>query len=315
MIKVPEAGYQYPLSPKIEESVPPDGFIKLEVAVDALGKDMFPTRWSGDERGYFKTGYGGQSFRSKIEYETDCAFRDAVLLAQCELASEIDGGDPQQRFNFFKTVPDDNEPLITWGDLPALSVQQKKEVEKRLSAKFKKALAVRQRREDVESVFLLQFLRAGTLTASYVAIDGQVTAFAPHAWETDIGRRSFECGWIELETNDGKSTIRPILIKERELLEHLSSSLPAKSLSKSKTSDSAKPLGPRYSKAKVRNWYQAYVKGMEKSATIPSRDQDWSAACEHFEIQIPRSFVRELRGEHAPKSWKVKGRRRSDRTN
>jgi hypothetical protein len=91
VMKLRTSGYNFPLGPKVEKAPVPVGYMELEKAVDGLGKDMFPTDWTGEERGYFKTGSFDQKFRSKIEYETHSAFRDAVLYAQCELECDLRG--------------------------------------------------------------------------------------------------------------------------------------------------------------------------------------------------------------------------------
>ena len=64
---------------------------------------------------------------------------------------------------------------------------------------------------------------------------------------------------------------------------------------------------PRHSRAKVRTWYQLHVKRVLDEGGKSSRDDDLDAAREYFGISISRGFMRELRREFAPESWKSKG--------
>jgi hypothetical protein len=307
MPKIPTNGYSNPLGPKIEKAPLPVGYIELAAAVDVLGRDMFPADWTGDERGYFRTGAWNQQFRSKIEHEVDDAFRDAVLFAQCELECALYGGDPKKRYELRKTPVDDEEPFMPLGDLPTLSKEEMQEIESRLSEKINAALDVRSRREKVEDVFLRQLLWSGSLTANVVAIDGKIAAIKSHIWGSDEGKRIFERGWLELDKGNGWTTTRPVLIKSSDIEPNLSSSLATKPLTQSGTGEDTMPSAPRFSPAEVRIWYcervQRLVKGGEKS----SRDQDVSDAREHFDMAIPRDFIRDLRREIAPENWTAKG--------
>jgi hypothetical protein len=315
MPKIPTNGYSNPLGPKIEKAPVPVGYIELNAAVDVLGTDMYPGEWTGDERGYFRTGAWGQKFRSKIEHETDDAFRDAVLFAQCELECELYGGDPKKRYKLRKASVDDKEPFMPLGDLPTLSKEEMQKIESHLSDKFKAALAVRSRREKVEDVFLRQLLWSGSLTANVVAVDGKVVALKSHIWGADEGKRIFERGWIELDKGGDSTSTRPVLIKASDLEPHLSSSLKAKPLSSDIGAEPDIDAPPRFSKAAVRSWYQDYIEGFAKESKKPSREEDLIAAREHFSVSIPRDFMRDLRNELAPLEWKAKGapkRRNSD---
>jgi len=286
----------------------PVGYIELEAAVDVMGRDMYPDEWTGNERGYFRTGFGGQKFRSKIEHETDVAFRDAVLFAQCELECEIYGGDPNKRYELRKTpINDDEEPFMPLGDLPTLSKKTMQEIESRLSDKFNAALAVRSRREKVEDVFLRQLLWSGSLTANVVAIDGKIAALKSHIWGSEEGKRIFERGWLELDKGGGWTSTRPVLIKASDFEPHLSSSLKAKPLSSGIEAEPDIDASPRFSKAAVRSWYQNYIEGFAKESKKPSRDEDLIAAREHFGVSIPREFMRGLRRDLAPEEWTAKG--------
>ncbi len=307
MIKVPTSGYKYPLGPKIEKTPIPVGYMELDKAVDALGKDMFPTDWTGEERGYFKTGYFGQRFRSKLEYETDSAFRDAVLYAQCELECEMYGGDPQQRYERRKSPADDDEPFVPMGALPTLPADKMEEIENQFSEQIAEAKAARDRRGKVEDVFLRQLLWSGSVTASFVAIDGKIAAMEPHSWGSEEGKHTFERGWVELDKGGGWTTTRPVLIEDSALETHLSSSLKAKPLRSNDVLKDETIAPPRFSEAAVRTWYQGYIEGFAQEAKKPSRDEDLKAAREHFRILIPRDVMRGLRRDLAPEGWTARG--------
>tara|TARA_Y100000589_G_scaffold305962_1_gene320330 strand:- start:455 stop:1345 length:891 start_codon:yes stop_codon:yes gene_type:complete len=291
----------------MEKQLIPVGYLELGNAVDALGNDMFRTAWTGEERGYFKTGYFGQEFRSKIEYETDSAFRDAVLYARCELECEMYGGDPQQRYELRKAPVDDDEPFMPMGDLPTLSADKMKEIEGQFSEQLAKAMATRERREEVEDVFLRKLLWSGSVVANFVAIDGKVTGMEPHIWGTDEGKLIFERGWIELDKGSGCTTVRSVLVKECDLEDHLSSAPAAKQQSKVAAERGSPSTATRFSRAEVRTWYQAYVERLSSQDKKSSRDDDLAAARKQFSTKIPRDFMRELRRELAPPEWTAKG--------
>ena len=64
-----------------------------------------------------------------------------------------------------------------------------------------------------------------------------------------------------------------------------------------------------FSRPELRRWYKERIEGLEAADSIPSRDEDWKAACEQFGKRIPRAIVREIRRELAPVHWKKGGRR------
>lgn len=217
MIKIPRSGHSYPFAPKIEKTLIPPGYIELDEAVNLLGKAMFPDAWTGDERGFFCTGVWGQEFRSKIEYETDMAFRDAVLMAQCKLECELSGGDPKQRYCLQTRPQKDDEPFMPMGDLPELSNEEMLDIEHLFADEIEQAEAVRKRRENVEDRFLREMLWPATVIAHYIAGDGRIMGIEPHTWGSPSGKQDFERGWLELSTEDGNMTVRPILIRSEEL--------------------------------------------------------------------------------------------------
>lgn len=308
MPKLPKNQYSNPLRPKIEKTPIPVGYMELAAAVDVMGRDMYPDEWTGDERGYFKSGFGGQEFRSKIEHEADDAFRDAVLFAQCELECAPYGGDPNKRYELRKAPINDEEPFMPLGDLPTLSKEKMQEIEARFTDKIDAALAVRSRREKVEDVFLRQLLWSGSLTANVVAIDGKIAALKSHIWGSDEGKRIFERGWLELDKGGGWTSTRPVLIKEADLGAHLSSSLKAKPLSHVVEDECNTNAPPRFNRAAVRSWYKKYIESFAQEAKKPSRDEDLKAAREHFDVKISRDFMRDLRNELTPPEWTAKGR-------
>jgi hypothetical protein len=218
MIKIPTSGYGYPLGPKIEKPPIPVGCVELEKAVDLLGREMFPDDWTGEERGFFGTGVFGQKFRSKVELETDRAFCEAILMAQCELECEIYGGDPAQRFHLRTTSQDDDDPFMPMGDLPRLPPQAMKEIERRFKREINQAKAVRERRENTEDRFLRELLWSGSLKAQYVNWDGRVVEIDAHIWGSAEGKRYFERGWVELSKHDGETNVRSILVHESSFL-------------------------------------------------------------------------------------------------
>jgi hypothetical protein len=225
MIKIPTSGYSYPLGPKIEKPLIPVGYIELKNAVDLLGREMFPDEWTGEERGFFGTGTFGQEFKSKIELETDRAFRDAVLMAQCELECESYGGDPKQRYKLRTTPEKDDEPFMPLGDLPRLTPEAMKEIEQRFVRELEKATAIRDRREKVEDRFRRELLWQGTLRAHCVEWGGRIVEIKPHTWGGPFGKPTFERGWISLPTDAGDEVTRPIFVLETELLSAMSGGL------------------------------------------------------------------------------------------
>jgi hypothetical protein len=66
-----------------------------------------------------------------------------------------------------------------------------------------------------------------------------------------------------------------------------------------------------FSSAKLREWYTRYVATNEENRTFPSRDDDLAAAKARFGNKIPRSALRQLRKELAPKTWTQRGRRKT----
>ena len=65
--------------------------------------------------------------------------------------------------------------------------------------------------------------------------------------------------------------------------------------------------GPRFSKAKLRKWYEQRVKDHAKDEKPPSREDDCAAALAKFRGGVPRDAVRALRRELAPVKWKKGG--------
>jgi hypothetical protein len=307
VMKVRTSGYNFPFGPKVEKSLTPVGYLELDYAVDALGKDMFPTDWGGEERGYFKTGYAGQKFRSKIEYETDSAFRDAVLYAQCELECDLRGGDPQRLYAQRKAPVDDDRSYIMEGDPPTLSTDKIKEIEEQFATQITEAKKTRGRREKVEDVFLRQLLWAGLITANYVAVDGKIVPIEEHIWGSDEGRRIFERGWLEIDKGGGLMSVRAVLITERDMEDQVSSAPAAKHRTNAAIDKVETSSAPRFSQAEVRAWYQSYVERVLDEGGKSSRDDDLAAAREYFGIAIQRKFMRDLRRLLAPEGWKSKG--------
>lgn len=217
MIEIPkEAGYAYPLGPKMEKFPIPLGYFQLSEAVERLGLSMFPSEWTGEERAVFRAGAWGMVFRSEVEYEVARNLDLAVLRAECEKNCE-DGGDPEQEFRR-RAEPqrDDGSALDFMGDLPTLSKEEMKAVEAQFSDGIERAKSVRQRRERVEDRFLLEMLWSGVLQASRVALDGRITAIPPHTWAGPNGKRDFERGWVEESGDDFGTKVRPILINQVE---------------------------------------------------------------------------------------------------
>ena len=307
VMKLPTSGYNFPLGAKVEKAPVPVGYMELEKAVDGLGKGMFPTDWTGEERGYFKTGYLGQEFRSKIEYETDSAFRDAVLYAECELECDLWGGDPQWRYERRKAPVADDQPFMMVGDPPTLPTDKIKEIEERFASQITEAKKTRGRREKVEDVFLHQLLWAGLITAHYVAVDGKIVPIEKNIWGSDEGKRIFESGWLEIDKEGRLTSVRAVLIAESDLEDHVSPAPAAKPRLNAAIEEVKTSSAPRHSRAKVRTWYQLHVKRVLDEGGKSSRDDDLDAAREYFGISISRDFMRELRREFAPESWKSKG--------
>jgi hypothetical protein len=68
---------------------------------------------------------------------------------------------------------------------------------------------------------------------------------------------------------------------------------------------------PAFSPPKVRAWYvEEYVPAMTASERSPSETDDYEAAQEIFG-RVTRDFIRDLRREHAPETWRKAGRRRN----
>jgi len=307
MIKIPTSGYSYPLGPKIEKPLIPAGYIELENAVDSFGREMFPDEWTGEERGFFGSGAFGQEFRSKIELETDQVFRDAVLMAQCELECESYGGDAKQRYKLRITPQNDDEPFMPMGDLPQLSPEAMKEIEQRFSGELIKAKAIRDRREKVEDKFLRELLWGGTLRAHCVEWGGRIVEIKPHTWGGPFGKPTFERGWINLPTDDGGEISRSILIRETDMEVHLSSPPVVRRRENDVADGENTHSAPRFSKAEVRTWYISYIEQLTINRAKSSRDGDVAAARNYFGINISRDFMRELRRELAPESWTARG--------
>ena len=307
MIKLPISGHRNPLAPKMKRAPIPVGYVELENAVDALGKDMFSSDWTGEERGFFKAGYAGQPFRSKIEYETDSAFRDAILYAQCEIECELYGGDPKHRYERRKAPVDDDGPFMPMGDLPTLSPEKMDELESRLAREIKEAEGVRDRREKVEDVFLRQLLWVGRIAAHYVGLDGKINALPSHMWGSDEGEQIFNRGWLELDKGGGWTTVRPILIRQTELEDHFAVPTKIRKHIVPGADEEVPSSTPRFSRAKTREWYKSRAERLMRTGERSSRDDDVVAAKEHFGTNIPREFLRELRRELAPEGWTAKG--------
>jgi hypothetical protein len=307
MGRIPTSGRGSPLGLRVERPLIPVGYIELEEAINLLGQKIFPGDWTGNERGFFGTGVFGRKFRSEIELEADRAFREAVLMAQCELECELDGGDPEQQYKLRTTPQNDDEPFLPLGDLPQLSSEAMKEIEQRLSAGINRAKSVRYRREQVEYKFLREMLWSGSLGAHYVAINGKINNLEPYTWGSEDGTRDFERGWVELDKGEGLTAVRPVLIKGSELRNHLFLA-PATGRQKSTASDEENtPAVPRYSRAEVRTWYKSRVEQIANSGGKSTRDEDAAAAHEHFGLSIQRSLLRDLRKELAPEMWKASG--------
>lgn len=64
-----------------------------------------------------------------------------------------------------------------------------------------------------------------------------------------------------------------------------------------------------FSQAELETWYRDRVREYVAKGEIPSREQDWSDACDRFGKDIPRSRVRALRNELSPPDWQKRGRR------
>lgn len=67
----------------------------------------------------------------------------------------------------------------------------------------------------------------------------------------------------------------------------------------------------RFSPEKVRKWYRDYVSRHDGRGIRPSREDDLSAARAEFGVNVSRPFMRELRRDLAPDSWKRPGRLKS----
>lgn len=302
MIKLPTSGHRNPSAPKIKRAPILVGYVELENAADALGKDMFSLDWTGEERGFFKTGYASQTFRSKIEYETDSAFRDAVLYAQCEVECELYGGDPKHRYERRKAPVDDDGPFMLMGDLPTLAPEKRAELESRFVSETKKAAGVRDRRGKVEDVFLRQLLWSGGIAVHYVGLDGKINTLPSHMWGSDEGERIFNRGWLELDKGGGWTTVRPILARQIELEDHFVVPTKIRKHIVPDTDEEAPSSIPRFSRAKVREWYKSRSERLMRTGERSSRDDDVVVAKEHFGVKIQHDFMRDLRRELAPES-------------
>lgn len=300
------AGVSYPLVNTIEEPPIPIGYIKLDIAVDAVGNEVFPEDWTGAERGYFKTGFFNQQFRSKIEYEADSAFRAAALFAQCELVCQRSGKDPHQMYERLKT-PVKNDETFVPVILPELPADNIKELEKQFSKQIIAAMIVRDRRERVEDIILHKLLLPGSVMAHFVAIDGNITAVEHHVWGSEEGKHAFEHGYVELEKNNGDMTVRPLFITESDLEDIILSVPSAKQQENDVTGNKVSPTSQRFSQKKVTNWYKSYVERMHSNREKSSRDEDLDAVRKEFDIKIPRDFMRGLRRQYAPEEWTAKG--------
>jgi hypothetical protein len=63
--------------------------------------------------------------------------------------------------------------------------------------------------------------------------------------------------------------------------------------------------------AAAERWFKAHIGNWALKGKIPSRDDDFEAACAEFRYSVPRPFVRDLRRQFAPDDWKAHGRRKS----
>ena len=223
MIETPENGYRYPLGPKVEEPPIPVGYIELQKAVEMLGQDMFPGEWTGEEREIIECNGYGQEFRSKVEIETDKDFRDAALMAQCELECEAYGGDPKLQYEIRRNVTENPKLYVDMKALLPLSAETLKEIEARFTDKFDLATAVRERREKVEDTFLHEMLWSGLLSAFYVDLAGKIIEIEPHIWGSAEGQNAFKYNWKEIPTYFGGTSKRPILIHETAIATALNS--------------------------------------------------------------------------------------------
>ncbi len=165
--------------------MPDDEFIPREAITfrtfrDRLGEAMFPGEWDGKEcDGRFKGSFG-HMHRSESERDADLERRHAETRKQYELAGlpmrtsrevaeHLDGGG------------DDTFVEVFHSFLP-LTPDQRGEIDRELEPLYKKALAVKHRREAVESE-LQQIFWSGTLVAFYISgVDGEKAEISRGKW-------------------------------------------------------------------------------------------------------------------------------------
>ena len=136
-------------------------------------------------------------------------------------------------------------------------------------------------------------------------------------------RVDFESRW-EKHLHEAKTYLahmaepnrRDPLLDELRVLEEKCTELGAMSASKwagsaqSNLNDNRPEPAPgrRFSKAKLRKWYEQRVKDHAKDEKPPSREDDCAAARAKFGGGVPRDAVRVLRRDLAPVKWKKGGR-------
>jgi hypothetical protein len=222
--ETPKNRYSYPLGPKVEEPSIPVGYIELQKAVEMLGQDMYPGEWTGEEREIIDWNTFGTEFRSTVERDTDREFRDAVLIAQCELECKLYGGDPELRYQIRSNFAKGYVPYVAMDELPPLSTVALKEIEDLFADKIGLAKAVRERREKVEDRLLRDMLWSGSLKAHYVALDGRLTQIETNIWGAVEGKNYFTYGELSMPGHFGKTCKRPVLILEFAVTAALNSS-------------------------------------------------------------------------------------------
>jgi hypothetical protein len=176
-----------------------------------------------------------------------------------------------------------------FGDPPYMPLEEMPEAEEKEYRMNSWILSDRRHRMEAEFTWML---RRGEVTATgysrHSPLDMPATMIIPDRW------RLLEPDFTNSSASGPGGDIAGILIFERP-----------------KTKSQGVNAPTSFSPAKLRDWYTRYVLTNEESGTSPSRDEDLAAARAVFGSTIPRSALRQLRKDLAPKTWTHHGRRKT----
>jgi len=147
------------------------------------------------------------------------------------------------------------------------------------------------RRHRMEAAFTWMLRRGEVIATGYSRhspLDMPATTIIPDRW------RLLEPDFTNSSASGPGGDIAGVLIFER---------------SKPRSQNLLAPTA--FSPARLREWYTRYISTNEESGTSPSRNEDLAAARALFGNKIPRSALRQLRKDLAPKAWTQHGRRKT----